>query len=467
MTRNPGWFAPLAACIAFASLMFTGPASAGDEVVREGIGERRAMLDKMELTDFDPALWAGLTDWINGGPVTAASAEGKVVVFYTWTSYLPTAIRPMGVVNRLIKKYGDRGLVVVGVHGDEGWNDAERVAKQRHAAFATARDAGGAFRAAMHVDQDPDFYVLDRSGRIRYADIETSSLDRAVSGLIDESVEDARTLLDRMEQSKARAMAEARRTERIRSQIKINDLPWPDFIPPGEDAYKNAAWPKIDTGDEGRRGRRGRRGRDQQAGPVKINMDSGLTWVPGMPEHTAGRVTLVYLFTPKSIEQFARGGGTVMDLFRDMNRLQAAHPRDLLVIGAMVSGEQQDRRGRRRGGDDEDRLTPEQMTENFNKMMEIPANHYRVNDLNGTLVTSRLTPNNGLDGGRGRNSRAFVLPYQILISSDGVVRWHGFINASPTRRAEWEAALQKMLKVDPGVAARHAAEEAYIRSISD
>ncbi len=457
MTRNPGWFAAFAALMA---LLSASPAPAGDGVVREGIGERRAMLDKMELTDFDPALWASLTDWINGDPVSAASTEGKVVVFYTWTSYLPTAVRPMGVVNRLVKKYGDQGLVVVGVHGDEGWDDAARVAGQRRAAFPTARDAGGAFRAAMHVDQDPDFYLLDRAGRIRYADIETSSLERAVSTLIAESARDARTLLDRMADEQARARAEARRTARIRSQIRLSDLPWPDFIPPGEDAYKAAPWPKIDQGKSNRR-----RGRDQPTGPIKMNWNSELTWVPRMPEHTAGRVTLIYLFNPKSITESARGGRTVVDLFREMNRIQAAHPRDLLVVGAMIPAERQDRRRRRRGGDAAE-LTPEQIAENFDKMMEIPVNHFRVSDMQGSLVTARLTPNNGENDRGGRNT-SFRLPYRILVSSDGVVRWHGYINASPTRRAEWEAALQKVLRADPGVAARHAAEEAYIRSLSD
>ncbi|HHN78820.1 MAG TPA: TlpA family protein disulfide reductase, partial [Phycisphaerales bacterium] len=388
MTRNPGW---IAAFLALAVSLAIPAARAGDGVVREGIGERRAMLDKMELTDFDQALWAGLTDWINGGPVSAASAEGKVVVFYTWTSYLPTAVRPMGVVNRLIKKYGDRGLVVVGVHGDEGWNDAERVAEQRHAAFPTARDAGGAFRAALHVDQDPDFYVLDRAGRIRYADIETSSLERAVSTLIEETVQDARTLLDRMADEQARARAAARRTAKIRSQINLSDLPWPDFIPPGEVVYKNAPWPKMDLG-EGRR--RGRRGRDQPTGPVKMNWNSELTWVPRMPEHREGRVTLIYLFNPKSITESARGGRSVVDLFREMDRLQAAHPRDLLVVGAMIPAEPRDNRRRRRG-DNENDLSPEQIAENFSKMMEIPVNHVRVSDMSGSLVTARLTPNNG------------------------------------------------------------------------
>ncbi|MBZ0173140.1 MAG: TlpA family protein disulfide reductase [Phycisphaerales bacterium] len=436
------------------------PACATDAVVREGLGERRETLDEMELTQFDQSLWSGLTDWINSGPITPSAIEGKVVLIYTWSGFLPTAIRPISVVNRLADRYGQRGLIVVGVHNDEGWEDAARTAERRRVTFPIARDAGNAFRAALHVDQDPDFYLIDRSGRVRYADIETASVERAVTELIDESVRDAQTLLDRMAAAEADAEVERRRSLRLRSQIKLADMPWPDFVPPGEEAYKKAGWPELDTGDDSR----SRRGRDKPTGTARINLDSELTWFPRKPEHTDGRVILVYLFNPKSITENASDGKTIVDMFRWMDQLQVAHARDLLVVGAMIRPEAEERRRRR--DDDEDAMKPEEIDENFRKMMEIPVIHSRVSDFSGSLVTSRLTPNNGEGRSRGRGN-TFFFPYHILVSSDGVVRWHGYVNASPTRYAEWEAALDTMLRVDPGLAARHAAEEAYIKSITE
>lgn len=442
--------------------LIAGVSGAKDEIVREGVGERRAALDKMELTDFDQSLWSGLTEWVNGEAVTPTTVEGKVVLVYTWSAFLPTAVRPMSVVNRLAERFGERGLVVVGVHNDEGWEDAARTAERRRATFPIARDAGNAFREAMRVDQDPDFFVIDRSGRLRYADIETASVERAVAGLLDESVGEAQTLLDRMADAEARAAEDARRAARLRSRINLADLPWPDFAPPSEEAYASAAWPEMDTGDDTRRRRR-----SAPAGPVEINWNDELTWSPGFPEHTEGRVTLIYLFNPKAIEQSARGGGSLVEALQGLDQLQVAHARDLLVVGAMISPTQDNGRRRRRG--DEDEMKPEEIAERFRKMLEIPVNHVRVADLGGSIVTSRLTPNNGEGSGRSsrRGGQAFIGPYHILVSSDGVVRWHGNIASSRERYAEWEAALDTMLKVDPGVAARRAAEQAYIRSVTE
>lgn len=39
---------------------------------------------------------------------------------------------------------------------------------------------------AFHVDSFPDYYVIDRTGRLRFADLANSELDRAVASLLAE-----------------------------------------------------------------------------------------------------------------------------------------------------------------------------------------------------------------------------------------------------------------------------------------
>jgi thiol-disulfide isomerase/thioredoxin len=450
----------LAACLPLAAAL----SASADEIVREGVGERRAALDKMELADFDPSLWAHLTDWTNGGPITPETAAGKVVLVYTWASYLPTSLGPMPVVNRLSERYAADGLLIVGVHDAEGFDDAARVASQRRAAFPIARDKNNALRAALRVDQDPDFYLIDRAGRVRYADIETASVERGVAELIAESASDAATLLERMDADKARAAEEARRTARLRSQINLRDLPWVPFAQPGEEEYKNAAWLEQSEPENNRS--RSRRGETE--GPIKINLEPELDWRPSAPANTEGRATLIYLFHPDIVADAARGGFNSVEFFRQMDAIQDAHARDLIVIGAMITAED-DSRSRRRDENDEQAQSAEKAAEKFDTIIrDLPVNHIRVSDLGGRLVSSRLTANNGdtQRGSRGRGQE-FIIPYHILVSSDGVVRWHGFIGASTARYSEWEAALDTVLRVDPGIAARRAAEEAYIKSKTD
>lgn len=432
------------------------------EVIREGTGDRRETLNKMELAPFDFSLVAGLTDWTNSAPLTAADLAGKVVVIYTWAGYLPTATRPMSIVNRVAGEYGDQGLVVIGVHAAEGFEDGLMQAKRRRATFPIARDADGALRRALSVDQDPDFYVIDRSGRMRFADIETGSLERAASVLVGETTGDAESLLTRMDAQAAADLERARRTEKLRSQIDLRHLPWVDFSPPSDEAYASAAWPVKKEDDNPRR--RSRRG--APTGPANISFGEDLNWSPGMPEHTDGRAIMVYLFTPDIVSDAARGGFDAVQLFQQMDQLQAAHARDLLVIGVMVTGNEDTRRSRRNQDDGDREKKAREAAENFDKIVrDIPVNHPRVFDPAGSVITSRLTPDNGVT--RSARNAGFLLPYHILASSDKQVRWHGALIGSVERLAEAEAALDTVLRVDPGIQARREAEERYIHALTD
>ncbi len=456
-------FTTALASAAMLGAMFSTPATASPDVVREGVGDRRAALDKLELTPFDQGLWSGLADWKNGGPLDAESTRGKVVVIYTFAGYLPTAVRPISIVNRLAERYGDEGLVVVGVHADEAYEDGVKTAERRRVTFPIARDTGGAMRSALKVDQDPDFYLIDRSGRLRYADVETASIEKAVSELIAESKDDAESLLDRRAATASKADADARRSARLRSQIDLDHLPWVPFTPPSPEAYANTDWPELDLGDNNSR----RRSRNAPSGPVRLDLAIDQDWHPAPPQHTDGRAVLVYVFSENILEDFNKFGLTPIQLFSEMDRIQKEHARDLIVVGAMVpSNPPNARRGRRNNDGEEARKRLEDANKVFETVTkEMPVDHVRINDFAGSFVTGRFTPNNGeLPGGRGRQQDGFVYPYHYIASSDGMVRWHGSIVTSPQRNAEWEAAFAKVLAVDPGIKARREAEQAYIRS---
>lgn len=432
------------------------------EVIREGTGVRRDALNKMELAPFDTSVVTGLTDWNNSDPLTAADLSGKVVVIYTWAGYLPTATRPLSIVNRVYEQYSDKGLIVIGAHSAEAFEDGLEQAKRRRATFPIARDADGSLRRALQVDQDPDIYIIDRSGRMRFADIDTGSLERAVSTLIGESTDDAATLLERMDADASAQAEAARRSQRLRSQIDLRTLPWVDFEQPSDEAYESASWP-VKREDDSRR-RRSRRG--APSGPGSVSFDGEINWHPSAPQHTDGRATLVYLFTPDIVSDAARGGFDAVQLFQQMDQLQAAHARDLLVVGVMVTGAEDTRRRRRNDDGAEREKNAREAAENFEKIMrDIPVNHPRAFDPSGRVVTSRLTPDNG-DTRSSRDAR-FLLPYHILASSDKQVRWHGALIGSLERIAEWEAALDTVLRVDPGIKARREAEERYINAQTD
>ncbi|RMH13087.1 MAG: TlpA family protein disulfide reductase [Planctomycetota bacterium] len=431
--------AALAATLAVAQPVIHPP---GHDLAREGTGQRREALDKMELKPFDQSQWDNLSDWTNGPALDRGSTHGKVVLIYSWTSYLPTTLRPIAALNRLVDEYGDRGLVVVGVHPDVGWEDAAKVVKQRRAKFVVAHDASGALREYLMIDQDPDFYLIDRAGRMRFADLDTSALNAAVELLINETTEQAEGLLDRLKREEEAADREFGKTFGIRQEFHLSDIPDLPFAQPSEEVYASVQWPKIPEDEEDRSSRRGQ---EQQFGRMPEFEDTD--FLPSKPNFK-GRVTVAYFFNPKEPRSYA--------YLAEANRLQEAHGRDVVVLGVMTPLEDPNARRSRR---DAEAIDPAQWTKDLvDFAMARTPRHWLVSDIAGRMSSA-------LDADRRRSrqdSGVFAvgnMPYVALVSSDGVIRWHG-----PASSRWFKFMLDELLRVDPAVLERRKVEEEYRRS---
>lgn len=438
----------LAALAAAASVTLAQPVvhPPGYDLAREGTGDRRAALDKMELRPFDQSLWSKLSDWTNGSALTDDSTHGKVVLIYTWTNYLPTSLRPIAAINKLVSDYGDKGLVVVGVHPDVDWSDAAGVLEQRGAKFAAARDATGAFRRWLDVDQDPDFYLIDRSGRVRFADLDTSAVASAVELLIKESTEEAETLLERMEQQQKEADRNFDRTYDIRQDIELSDIPDLPFPQPSEEAYAQVKWPKVKEEDENSRTSRF----SEPAQPGRMPEFEELAYFPLKPNFK-GRVTVAYFFNPNIPQSYQK-------FVSEANQLQKAHRRDVVVLGVMTPKEDPNQRSRSR--DEQPTVDPLQWGEDFAEFAKSrDPRHWLVSDLAGQLRAALNT-----DQRRSANDDNGIfsqsnMTYVAVISSDGVIRWHG-----PARSQWFGFMLDELLRVDPAVQARRKVDEDFRRS---
>src|SRR5437763_15701515 len=65
-----------------------------------------------------PAL-RGATGWLNSQPLTPADLRGKVVLVDFWTYTCVNWLRTFPYVRAWAEIYGDKGLVVIGVHTPE------------------------------------------------------------------------------------------------------------------------------------------------------------------------------------------------------------------------------------------------------------------------------------------------------------------------------------------------------------
>ncbi|MCC6660552.1 MAG: redoxin domain-containing protein [Phycisphaerales bacterium] len=417
------------------SLFAVSPLTA--DVIREGTGSRRDQLNAMELAKFPASAWAGLADWSGGPALTPESMSVKPVLIVTWASWYPVSINQgLKPAQEMAAKYADKGLVVVGIHHDQGWDKAAAAAAQAGAKFAIARDVGGAFRTALKVDQDPDFYVIDRSGNLRFADIATASLEEAVKTVVSESAQDAADAPKFLSDREARARADALRQQAIRSEIELGSLPDvpPGFTPPPAEAYEaiGVHWPRIPEEWGKKVGLL-----DQTTGkftPTTLAV-SPSGWQPKMPIFD-GRAVVVYLWNPQMPDTFRA--------FDVMDRLQQKYVRDLVVVGAYTPlAVLQNNSGYGQPQDSEE----EQAKRLNNFIRSRTFRHTLAADFGASVL-------NSLPQGARTD---MPVPLGVIASSEGTIRYIGSADDP-----NFEAQVASILAVDPGVRARRAADEKFI-----
>jgi thiol-disulfide isomerase/thioredoxin len=115
----------------------------------------------------------GATGWLNSEPLSATDLNGKVVLVDFWTYTCINWLRTLGYVRAWADKYGDQGLVVVGVHTPEFpfERDADNVrwaAKDMAVEYPIALDSDYAVWRAFSNQYWPAVYIADTQGRIRH-----------------------------------------------------------------------------------------------------------------------------------------------------------------------------------------------------------------------------------------------------------------------------------------------------------
>lgn len=161
--------------------------SSDDPLVRaewlEGNAEHRDQLDAIQGKTAPPLL---VGQWFNHKPTTLKKMKGKVVLLDFWATWCGPCIRSIPKMNELQAEFADQGLVVVGVCNSRGGEKMLETAKEHGITYPIARDRGNATVERYQVNGYPDYYLIDRQGVLRIADLRNGSVRDAVVALLDE-----------------------------------------------------------------------------------------------------------------------------------------------------------------------------------------------------------------------------------------------------------------------------------------
>jgi hypothetical protein len=392
-------------------------------VVREWEGARVVSQSKMELTAFPADAWGLLSEWAGGKALAPADSAGSPVLIAMWSDWHRPSARAAALGKRLAEQYAKDGLIVVLVHNSEGWKDAAKPAADAPAKLLVALDAKNEFRAKLGSDADPDFYVIDRAGQLRFADIATESVEKAVEVVVKESRDKAGSINERLAEADKKRREEEARTAAIRAKVDLTDIPDVPFTAPSETDYLLAGWPPARRDESG-----------QSQGPMRFEAISEDTpMLPRKPK-TRGRAIIAYFWNPDFPESYR-----TMDR---MDLLQTQNRRDLVVVGVLSPLSQT-------GMQDPSATSPEAFEARLKGFLRnrTPQHFYTV-DPTGQMLQ-----------GVNQNSQQEAMPFAVVVSTDGVVRYAGSAG-----RDGFKIAVDRVLAVDPAIKNRRAAEDAYLKS---
>ena len=163
---------------AFATFLLTASAAEAPQVEAN---RNRSALDAMQGKPT-PAL--AVKDWINSKPLTMADLKGKIVVLDFWATWCGPCLAAVPHTNELMKKYADKGVVFIGVCAQNGGEKMAATVKEKGILYPVALDAEGLTGKTYMNDSFPDYYVIDRQGNLRWADVANKDVEKAVELLL-------------------------------------------------------------------------------------------------------------------------------------------------------------------------------------------------------------------------------------------------------------------------------------------
>jgi len=134
---------------------------------------------------FISLLSAGVAADEDPQPLDLAAYRGKVVVVDFWASWCAPCRRSFPWLDSMQRKYGDDGLVVIGINEDNATEDAEAFLQAFPVSFRIVADRDGALAREFDLVAMPSSYVISRDGElaVRHLGFKTAKQDEYEAAL--------------------------------------------------------------------------------------------------------------------------------------------------------------------------------------------------------------------------------------------------------------------------------------------
>jgi peroxiredoxin len=106
---------------------------------------------------------------LEGKPLSISQYKGKVVLVDFWATWCPPCLRELPNTLKVYEKYHDKGFEIVGISMDDDRAQLEKFIKDQKIAWPQFFDGKGRdnkLAVKYGADAPPEFYLLDRSGKI-------------------------------------------------------------------------------------------------------------------------------------------------------------------------------------------------------------------------------------------------------------------------------------------------------------
>jgi cytochrome c biogenesis protein CcmG, thiol:disulfide interchange protein DsbE len=122
--------------------------------------------------------------------VDLAKLRGKVVYVDFWASWCGPCRQSFPWMNRVQKRYGDRGFTVVAINLDKSRAASDEFLKESPADFPIAYDPEGQVASTYRLKVMPSSYLVDRAGRIvrhhvGFREQDTREIESSIQSLIE------------------------------------------------------------------------------------------------------------------------------------------------------------------------------------------------------------------------------------------------------------------------------------------